>query len=105
MSATVTLTVCPVLCRVVVLSLLVLNGCASQYAGHSIPEACSDLSGLSPSVVRVDRLPAIKGMQDPYAIWTPHGIYIEKSAPAWVDSHELCHERIYQLTGNPAWHG
>ncbi len=81
-----------------------------DFWGNVYPPECRDLSDISASIIETDHVilwenGAAAGL---YGGWTPRYIMIRKGLSpemrADVVRHERCHQRRYDLTGDPAWH-
>jgi len=81
--------------------------------GNIYPPECSDLSDVRIPVIEVDGAWLDKAAGGETAgingLWSrTHVIYIKKGLNAErradIIRHELCHEKMWRLTGDPRWH-
>lgn len=84
--------------------------------GNTYPPQCEDVSGLKVTVIEVDHLPVKLGTASRCGVWLQRSgksvIYLLKRCvvdgravtKAELLHHELCHERMWRLTGSPEWH-
>lgn len=101
-------------------ALFVLAGCsAAQGAiradadpwGNVYPIECrGELPDLRVFEVSQGFLDRATGAKNRVGVWTPRGVaYVLRGlSPAMraaVEKHERCHQAMFELTGDPRWHG
>lgn len=103
----------------VTLMALVVAACASpardpmrvDYLGNRYPAACADLSDVNIPIIEARNIYYAPG-ESAFGEWLPREptnvILILKGLAEPLRSetirHEKCHEKMWRLTGNPAWH-
>jgi hypothetical protein len=95
------------------LILLLVLGMAElrkDFLGNVIPPECYDLSDIRPTIIETDNVVTWEGGRGAnlFGAWTPRYILIKRGLPAYlrerVIEHELCHHKMFLLTGSPNWH-
>ncbi len=79
--------------------------------GNEYPAECADLSGVKLRVVEVGHLPVKPETASRCGVWLerPGGpiVYLLKTCSEPREEtlrHEACHQRMFEMTGDPRWH-
>lgn len=89
------------------------NSAGRDFLGNVFPAECADLSNLNVSIIETRETEVILwdhgrgagnrgGWLRPGVIAIAGGLDARTRAEAI--EHELCHEKMYRLTGDPRWH-